>query len=127
MKLAIIEDDIIIQMFLERVASSIHFNVVGTAEDHDQALKLIETTAPDVVLLDIGIRGDVDGIVTAKVIRERFDIPHFFMSGNTDSKTHERAISTNPVGFIIKPIDQFSLRSQLIQIKTTLEKSVETN
>lgn len=127
MKLAIVEDDLIIQMFLERVASSIHFNVVGTATDHEQAIKLIEATYPDLVLLDIGISGFVDGIDTAKVIRERFDIPYLFMSGNTDTKTHERAISTNPIGFITKPIDQFSLKNQLMQIKTTLEKRVESN
>ena len=127
MKLAIVEDDLIIQMFLERVASSIHFDVVGTASDHEQAINLIETTDPDVVLLDIGIRGSVDGIDTAKVIRERFDIPYLFMSGNTDTKTHERAISTDPIGFITKPIDEFSLKNQLLKIKTTLEKVVDSN
>ena len=117
MKIAIIEDDLIIQMYLERVAMNANFEVVGTAENFEQAIQLIETKKPELVLLDIGLRGAIDGIETAKVISERFSIPHVFMSGNSDTLTHQSAIDTDPLGFIKKPIDEASLKNKLIEFR----------
>ncbi len=117
MKIAIIEDDLIIQMYLERVAMNANFEVVGTAENFKQAIQLIETKKPELVLLDIGLRGSIDGIETAKVISDRFSIQHVFMSGNSDTLTHQSAIDTNPLGFIKKPIDEASLKNKLIEFR----------
>ena len=117
MKIAIIEDDLIIQMYLERVAMNANFEVVGTAENFEQTIQMIETKKPELVLLDIGLRGTIDGIETAKVISERFFIPHVFMSGNSDTLTHQSAIDTNPLGFIKKPIDEVSLKNKLIEFR----------
>jgi DNA-binding NarL/FixJ family response regulator len=120
MKIAIIEDDLIIQMYLERVATKADFDVVGTAENFEQAIKLIEAKKPSLVLLDIGLRGEVDGIETAKVIANRFEIPHVFMSGNSDTLTHKSASDTKPLGFIKKPIDEASLKNKLMEFHKEL-------
>ena len=121
MKIAIIEDDLIIQMFLENVAYNSKLEVVGTATCFKDAIRLIKNTKPDLIILDIGLKGSMDGIETAKIITNRFSIPHIFISGNSDKMTQKRAKATNPLGFINKPIDEETLKNNLLDFKEKIK------
>lgn len=115
-KIFIVEDDMIIQMFIERILDNLGLVVIGEARSGDEILEFLETTElPDFILMDIGLAGDKDGIETAQIINSNYDIPIIFLTGNSDKSTLERAQKTNPIGFINKPIDETSLRSVMQQ------------
>ena len=67
--------------------------------------------------MDIGIAGDKDGIETAEIINKDHNIPIIFMTGNSDSSTTERALATNPVEILLKPIDEGNLKRKLKQLQ----------
>ena len=113
LRVVIIEDDFIIQMFLENIIESMGCTVRGFADNCEDGISLIQTENPDVILLDIGIKGNIDGIETAKKIKSTFNTPIIFVTGNSDKNTIERAKETNPVHIIFKPIDEDMLRKDL--------------
>lgn len=110
-KIFIVEDDMIIQMFIERIMSNLGLEIIGEARTGDETLNFLKTQQPDFILMDIGLAGDKDGIQTAELINQQYNIPIIFLTGNSDKPTLERAQKTNPIGFINKPIDETSLKS----------------
>ncbi len=126
-KLLIVEDDFIIQMFLERVVSKMGLKVVGKASNSDDAIFLVNKTLPDIILMDIGLSGIRDGIETVRLIKEKHDIPTVFITGNSDTKTLERAEKVNPIHIIKKPIDEEMLKSEFDKICKKLSPKKETN
>ncbi len=116
-KILIIEDDMIIQLFISKVLKSAGFEISGEGRSCKQALELVAQNKPDLILMDIGIAGDKDGIETAELINKEYDIPIMFMTGNSDSTTTERAKATNPIDILLKPIDEGRLKNKLLQLK----------
>ncbi len=116
-KILIIEDDMIIQLFISKVLKNAGFEIAGAGRSCKQALELVAKSTPDLILMDIGIAGDKDGIETAELINKDYDIPILFMTGNSDSTTTERARATNPVDILLKPIDEGRLKNKLLQLK----------
>ncbi|MFT5778287.1 MAG: response regulator of citrate/malate metabolism [Crocinitomicaceae bacterium] len=116
-KIVVVEDDMIIQMFIARVLQTAGFKVVGEARKCSQVLIIVEETKPDLILMDIGLSGDKDGIETAEILMEKFDIPIIFITGNSDAYTLNRAKKVNPVGIIFKPIDENQLRERIINFR----------
>lgn len=114
-KVLIIEDDFVIQMFLENIIRNMGYVVVGTAENGDDGIELTLQHSPDVVLLDIGIIGNKDGIETAKIIGTN-KTPVVFVTGNSDKETMNRALKTNPIHIVRKPIDEEMLKKELLHI-----------
>jgi CheY-like chemotaxis protein len=110
-KIFIVEDDMIIQMFIERILDNLGLEVVGEARTGDETIAFLENNRPDFILMDIGLAGDKDGVETAEIINKLYQIPIIFLTGNSDKPTLERAKMTQPVGFINKPIDEASLIS----------------
>ncbi len=110
-KIFIVEDDMIIQMFIERILNNLGLEVVGEARTGDETIAFLENNRPDFILMDIGLAGDKDGVETAEIINKLYQIPIIFLTGNSDKPTLERAKMTQPVGFINKPIDEASLIS----------------
>ncbi len=113
-KIFIVEDDMIIQMFIERILENLGLDIVGEARTGDEVLAFLESNRPDFILMDIGLAGDKDGIETAEIINEKYQIPIIFLTGNSDKSTLARANKTNPIGFINKPIDETSLKDVML-------------
>ena len=112
-KILVVEDDLIIQLFIEFTLKKIGVEVVGLARSGDETLKLLSNVKPDLILMDIGLIGDKDGIQTAEIIKSEFKIPFIFMTGNSDESTLLRAKHAEPIGFIFKPMDEYGLISKL--------------
>lgn len=108
-RILIAEDDMIIQMFLNRVLTKAGFTIVGEARNSEQVLLLAKETEPDLILLDIGLDGSKDGVVTAEELSESSKIPFLFLTGNSDEGTIKRAKIAGPIGFVFKPIDEVRL------------------
>ena len=102
-KILVVEDEMIIAADISMFLESIGYEVTGILPRGEDALKSILQTPPDLVLMDIFLKGSMDGIETARYIYERHQIPVIFLTANADDATFERAKSTRPYAFISKP------------------------
>lgn len=112
-KLFIVEDEPIIMDYLEQCLLVAGFEVVGKAEDFDQAKQMLLNCRPDLLLLDINLGEGPDGVDLAHFINQQLDKPFLFVTSNTDSQTLDRVKLTNPAGFIMKPFRKDDLITQI--------------
>jgi CheY-like chemotaxis protein len=96
----IVEDEALIAEHLSSTLSRLGYEIAGIAESSEEALAAISEAAPQMIIMDIRIRGALDGIATAAVIRERFDIPLIYLTAHTDQETIDRAKLTGALGFL---------------------------
>jgi len=106
----VVEDDDIIAKVLDWRLKNLGYAVSGRASTGAEAMELLVSHRPDLVLMDINIRGEIDGIETASMIRKGFSVPVVYVTSHSDGPTLERAKATKPDGFIIKPFDDDDLR-----------------
>ncbi len=118
-RIEIVEDEAVIAMEMAQRLRDFGYDVVGTAASGDQALALATESRPDLIMMDIQIKGNSDGIETARRIRERFDVPILFMTAYGDEATVGRAMDSAPYGYLIKPYRPDELRAT---IKVVLQK-----
>ncbi|MFW6351268.1 MAG: response regulator [Bacteroidota bacterium] len=81
------------------------FEIVGIASNGKDAIRLAKSTRPDLILMDIDLEGDVDGIQTTKEINAEQDIPIMFVSSSSDQQIIDRAVLTKPFGYMLKPVN----------------------
>jgi two-component system cell cycle sensor histidine kinase/response regulator CckA len=112
-KLMIVEDDHIVAMDLQGILQSLGYVVSAVVSRGEEAIEKADQTRPDLALMDIRLRGDMDGIETAEQFRTRFDIPVVFLTAYADKTTLERAKLTAPLAYVIKPFDQRELHSAI--------------
>lgn len=105
----IVEDEVIIAEDLAGSLKEIGHNVVGVEHNSDDAIQPIRDSDPDVVLLDIHIEGEQDGVELGQSIRDELDLPIIYISAYIDSATRSRAMKTDPVSFLSKPFDSKEL------------------
>jgi len=113
----IVEDDGIIAMDLESRMKKLGYGVAAIVGYGEQAIGKVKENAPDVVLMDIILKGEIDGIEAAEGIRTQYDIPVIFITGYADKDRLKRAKLTYPFGFIVKPFQDKDLE---ITIEMTL-------
>ena len=109
LRIVVVEDEIFIRLDLMTHLGAAGHMVVGTADCADEALKTVERERPDVVLMDVRLAGERDGIDAALEIWRRFAIRSLFVSANLDSAARARAAAANPIGFLEKPFTRANL------------------
>jgi two-component system, response regulator PdtaR len=109
----VVEDDPNVSTVLSARLESLGYRVCGTAETGLEAVSGVFRHHPDLVTMDILLKGEMNGIEAATKIAERSDVPIIYMTCLSDQKVFERAIETNPYGYIIKPYDINELRSSI--------------
>lgn len=102
-KILIAEDEGVIAEHLKLILNSIGFENVEVANDKERALAAIDLFKPDLVLLDIRMKNELDGIDIAKIINEKYMLPFIFISSHSDSEILDKAIDTKPAAYITKP------------------------
>jgi two-component system, response regulator PdtaR len=112
-RILIVEDEMFVAMDIELVVERAGHQAVGFAGTAERAVTLAGELDPDLVLMDIRLRGDRDGIDVAIEIRKRFDIPCLVISAYTDALTRERAAPARVLGFISKPFNHALLEIAL--------------
>ncbi|MCI4651037.1 response regulator [Phaeodactylibacter sp.] len=108
-----IEDNPIHQEFLFVVIQELGYELAGLADNAKQALELLFSTKPDVVLMDIEINGQQDGIALAKRINQLRPLPIIYTTARADRATLDRAKNTLPYGYLVKPFTQQDLQAAL--------------
>ncbi|MCE5214542.1 MAG: PAS domain S-box protein, partial [Methanobacterium sp.] len=112
-KILIIEDELIEAMSFEQSLKSVGFDVIGISSTGEDALTKVADLKPDLVLMDIILKGDMDGIETAAKINENYDIPIVYLTAHPEDSTVERAKQTSPYGYLIKPVNITVLKNAI--------------
>lgn len=117
-RIFIVEDEVITAMEIRDRLQSLGFHVTGEAATGEDALVKIQNEPPDLVLMDIKLKGKMDGVEAGRIIKERYDIPIIFLSAYSDETTISRARKTQPFSYLLKPFSDKEL-------KTSIELAVE--
>lgn len=110
-KILIVEDEQIEAMDYKQYLNSCGTHVVGIASTGEDAVKNVAELKPDLVLMDIVLKGDMDGIEVATKIQDEFDIPVVYITAHPEDNTFNRAKLTSPYGYLLKPVSQTVLRN----------------
>ncbi len=130
-KILIVEDEPVIGENILRILRHKGYDAVGPAKNSEDAVEMAAREKPQVVIMDIEISGNSDGIETAKRINESADIPVLYLTAHSDDETIQRARETDPYGYIIKPINSRELVAAIElavykhRIETELKRSEE--
>ena len=112
-KILIVEDEAIVAADLEDRLAQLGYHVVGAASSAAEAMQLAATTAPDLVLMDIMIKGELDGTQTAQLLRQKHHVPVIYLTAFSNDSTLERAKSAEPFGYLLKPFNERELRTNI--------------
>ncbi len=109
----VVEDDRPSGLILQKLLTKSGYKVSAIVEKGEEALSIIEQDKPDLILMDINLAGEIDGIETARRIFSNYKIPFIYITSSTDSETFERAKESMPLNYIIKPFNSHSLKSSI--------------
>jgi PAS domain S-box-containing protein len=109
----IVEDEGVVALSLQAVLKKMGYKVVGIAVTGNEAIALAQEHKPDVILMDIHIKGDIDGIQTTEKINEFSDVPVIFLTAYADDETVQRAIKTRSHSYLVKPYNPRELYSNI--------------
>jgi len=112
-RIMIVEDEMIVAGDIKRTLQDKEYEVSSVVSSGEEAIKKAEADNPDLVLMDIVLKGEMNGIDAAREIRERFGIPVVYLTAYADEKTLTRAKITEPFGYIIKPFHGKELHSNI--------------
>lgn len=128
-KILVVEDEIIVARTIANQLTQLGYTVVGTASSGEMAIEKANHTQPDLVLMDVMLKGDMDGITAASHICSQRDIPIVFLTAYADENTLQRAKSTLPLGYIVKPFSPGELRVavELALFKHQVEKELRAS
>jgi two-component system, response regulator PdtaR len=112
-RILIVEDETIVAMTLEDALHGMGYSVAGTVSTAEDAIRKAGETRPDLILMDIRIQGEKDGIAASEEINGLYHIPIVYLTAHSDEKTLERAMKTQPYGYLIKPFRDRELYSTI--------------
>lgn len=126
-KILIVEDEMVIAANISLQLSELGYEITGILPQGDEAISHIQINRPDIILLDIRLKGDLDGIETAQAIHKIHPIPIIYLTANADEAHFNRAKETHPYAFISKPFKKLDLQRaiELTADRILLEKSSE--
>jgi len=130
-KILVVEDERLVAEDIAECLRSVGYDVIGTAKSCTEAVVQVEEGRPDLVLMDITLRGDVDGIETAHILKDRFSTPVVFLTAYSQKTILDRAKEVEPLGYVVKPFDEGSLVSTVemalhkARVDAALRKSEE--
>ena len=112
-RVLIVEDEPIIAKDLSYTLEDIGYEVAGIAYEADSALQILENQDVDLALLDINIDGDINGIQVGEKIADKYNIPFIYVTSFSDKDTIHKAANTEPMGYLVKPINEKDLLSTI--------------
>lgn len=127
LNLLIVEDSISYSIELEQQAIEIGYNVIAVVDNSADALDIIYSESPDIIMMDIDIKGRLSGLEIAKKIHH-LNIPILYITSFGDEETYQQALESNLLGYLVKPIDKLTLATTLkLLIKRSLNKESNNN
>jgi DNA-binding LytR/AlgR family response regulator len=123
----VVEDESIVSKDIQQSLKKLGYNVVGAASTGEKAIELAKAEKPDIILMDIMLKGELTGIDTAETIKLELDIPVIYLTAYADESTLAKAKVTEPYGYIIKPFKEIDLNTsiEMALYKHSKQKEVE--
>lgn len=121
MKILIVEDEVIISESLKMMLLKLGHEVTGTCMDYQDFELLVEDTTPDLVVMDINLQQEKDGIYLAEICHKR-QFPFIFITSYSDGETIKKAMKFDPLGYILKPFTERELSKTLEIVKAKTEE-----
>ncbi|HWQ18387.1 MAG TPA: response regulator [Methanotrichaceae archaeon] len=112
-RILVVEDEGIVAIDIQNGLESLGYEVPAIATSGEEALEIAEKVFPDLVLMDIVLEGEMDGVQAADALRTRFEIPIIYLTAYADDDTLQRAKWTEPFGYILKPFDDRDLQTAI--------------
>lgn len=112
-RILLVEDEKVVAADIEECVKGLGYEVVGAAVSGAEALRMAAQTEPDLVLMDIKLKGALDGIEVAATLYQHLKIPVVYLTAHADTEILERAKKTAPSGYLLKPFDNRSLRTAI--------------
>ena len=125
-KLLIVEDEMIIGANISMQLTNLGHEVLGIIPRGEEAIKFVKENQPDIVLMDINLKGDLDGVQTAAKIQESSNTPIIYITANADDHNFERARATHPHAFISKPFKKLDLQRAIELTLSRIESAEAT-
>lgn len=119
-RVVVVEDEGLLALDIEKYLNRLDYKVVGTASSGEEATTLVDNLKPDVVLMDIMLRGPMNGIDAAQQIRQHSNAAVVFLTAYSDEQTLQRAIDIEPHGYILKPFEEADLK---VAVELALKKT----
>lgn len=109
-KIILVEDEVITAMHMETQLKDVGYEVMHHVTTGENAIIRVKQNPPDIILMDIGLAGELDGIEAASVIRSQFDTPIVFITGYDNQNIRGRAEKCKPLGYLVKPFEIAKLK-----------------
>lgn len=122
-KILIVEDEMVIGANIAMQLTDLGYEVTGIIPRGEDAILHVMENHPDLILLDINLKGKIDGIETAVLMQKQFDIPIIYLTANADETHFKRAKSTNPYAFISKPYKKLDLQRAIELAMNQIQKA----
>ncbi|HVN25447.1 MAG TPA: HD domain-containing phosphohydrolase [Syntrophorhabdales bacterium] len=126
-RILVVEDESVVSKDIQESLKGLGYGVCGTASAGEEAIRKAESLQPDLVLMDIVLKGDIDGVEAAETIRSKFHIPVIYLTAYSDEYTLNRAKVTEPSGYILKPFDERELHTtiEVAMYRHTMQKRLK--
>ena len=123
-KVLLAEDDAIAARHLSQSLRRMGYQITGVARTGEQVFNSIADNPPDIILMDITLVGNIDGISAAQIVHAKVDIPIIYLTANSDSEVFERAKQTHPYAYLVKPYEiyQLQISIEIALFKYSMEK-----
>lgn len=109
----VVEDESIVSKDIQLSLKRLGYNISGSATSGDEAIEAVKSNKPDLILMDIMLKGNMSGIEAAQIIREMIDVPIIYLTAYADESTLNKAKITEPYGYIIKPFQEIDLHTSI--------------
>ena len=116
-KVLIVEDEAILALIIRRMLEKNGYEVAGIVDYGEEVAEAIEKHHPHIVLMDILLKGAMNGVEVTRVINDRYQLPVIYITGNTDESTYESALKTKHIAYLEKPVHR---RELMLLIKEAL-------
>ncbi|WP_192348313.1 ATP-binding protein [Algoriphagus sp. Y33] len=127
LKILIVEDDPVSALLLQRALEKNRHEILGIADSGEKALDILSENHADIVMMDINLSGELDGIKTTEIINETYGVPVVYLSASSDAETLNKVVGTNPSAYVIKPfnIRELNMVIELAIYKDRKEKELQ--
>ena len=115
-QIVIVEDDLLFSLQLEMQIKRLGYAIAGKVNNARDAVEIIKEKKPDLVLMDIFLADDTDGVDAISMIKDFTNVPFIYLTGNTDQQVRKRAHASKPVAYIAKPVDKLLLKKIISEI-----------
>ena len=123
-RILIVEDDMIIAANISLQLTNLGYQITGMVSRGEEAFRHIKENAVDIILLDINLKGSLNGIDTAKAIQKIRNIPIIYLTANSDNATFNEAKETQPRAFITKPFNKLRLQRTVALVAEQLKEKL---